>query len=175
VHATLAQIVHDMAHRQMFVNVLSRIPGASGIQRLAALGNHLSGEWDVRRHDQVARLDVLGDGVIRDVKPGWHLEHLNMRRRGDTERLIRHQRQRDAPPVGSPIQQVFDDLGTRIGIDPDVHHEAPHQIARAWDRTPGLHAVRADRGFCHPRMFLGVFLKVHAWHGVDKEWDIGHG
>jgi hypothetical protein len=82
VHATLAQLVHDMTHRQVFVDVLPGIHVSAGIQRLAALGNHLSGEWDVRRHDQVARLDVLGDGVICDVKPGWHLEHLNMGRRG---------------------------------------------------------------------------------------------
>jgi hypothetical protein len=47
------------------------------------LGNHLSGEWDVRRHDQVARSDVLGDGMIHDVEPGWHLEHLNMGRRDE--------------------------------------------------------------------------------------------
>src|SRR6267142_315258 len=113
--------------------------------------------------------------MIRDVEPGWYLEHLNMGRRGDTERLIRDQRQNDAPTVGGPIQQVFDDLGTRIGIDPDVHHEAPQQIARAWDRTPGLRDVRTDGGWCHGGRFLGVSLKVHAWRGVDKDRDVGHG
>ena len=46
--------------------------------------------------DEVARSDALGDGVIRDVEPGWHLEHLDMGRRGDAERLIRDQRQRDS-------------------------------------------------------------------------------
>jgi hypothetical protein len=146
VHAALPKLVHDMTHRQVFVNVLAGIPGASGIQRLAAVGNHLGGEWDVRRDDEVARLDALVDDVISHVEPGWHLEHLNMGRRGDVERLIRDQCQRDPPLVGGPIQQVFDDLGTPIGIDPDVHHEAPHQIANEWDRPPGLHAVRADGG-----------------------------
>jgi hypothetical protein len=68
------------------------------------------------------------DGMVRDVEPSRHLEHLNRGRRGNAERVIRHQRQRDSPPVSGPIQQVFDDLGTRIGIHPDVHHDTPHQI-----------------------------------------------
>jgi len=163
-----------MAHRQMFVHVLSGLPGASRIQRLAALGNHLSGEWDVRRRDQVTRSDVLGDGMIRNVEPGRHLEHLHMGRRGDVERLIRDPCQRDAPSIGGPIKQVLDDCGTRIGIHPEVPHEAPHQIARAWDYTPGLYAVRADGGLSR-RNVLGVSLKGHAWQVVDKDWDVGHG
>lgn len=81
-----------------------------------------------------------------------------MGRRGNAQRLIHHQRQRDAPPVGGAIQQVFDDRGTRIGIDLDVHDEAPQQIAREWDRTPGLHAGCADGGRCHAGMFRGVSL-----------------
>jgi hypothetical protein len=56
-----------------------------------------------------------------------------------------------------------------------VPHEAPHQIAREWDRTPGLRDVRTDKGWCHVGRFLGVSLKVHAWHGIDKDRDVGHG
>lgn len=44
VHATLTQLVHDVTHRQMFVHILPGIQLSSRIQRLPALGNHLSGE-----------------------------------------------------------------------------------------------------------------------------------
>jgi hypothetical protein len=49
---------------------------SSGIQRLAAVGNHLGGQRDVSGHDQVSCSDVLSDGVISDVEPGRDLEHL---------------------------------------------------------------------------------------------------
>jgi len=85
---------------------------------------------------------------------------MDLGRRGDSQRLIRHQRQRNPPPVGGPEQEVLDDLRRRVVIHPDVHHEAPQQIARECYRTPGLQAVRADGECCHVGTFLGMSLKV---------------
>jgi hypothetical protein len=121
VHAALAQLIHEVAHRQVFWHVLSGVQLPSGIQRVPASGNHLGGKRDVRGHDQVTRSYVLGDGMIGRIETGRHLESLDKGRRWGSERLIGDQRQQDPQPVGGPKQQVFDDVGTRIGINPNVH------------------------------------------------------
>jgi hypothetical protein len=81
VHAALAQLVHDMAYRQMFVNVLSGVPRPSGFTAWLPLAI----TWAASGMPAVRPGRLLGHARrwcdLRRLEPRRHPERLNMGRR----------------------------------------------------------------------------------------------
>ena len=46
------------------------------------------------------------------------------------QRHVRDERRPDARALGGPKQDLLDDVGTRVGIDPDLHDHQRQRIAR---------------------------------------------
>ena len=55
VDAAAAQFFHEGAHRQLLGDIVLRVELAARIERKTALGQHVGGQRDVARDDQVAR------------------------------------------------------------------------------------------------------------------------
>src|SRR6266513_2214906 len=62
-----------------------------------------------------------------------HLQGADIRRRRRAQQLVRHQRQRDLRPLRRPVEDILDDRGTRVSVNPDVH---------GWGQTPILPGSR---------------------------------
>src|SRR5437879_7155663 len=128
-----AQLVQVVAQREALLDVLRRIELPARIERVAAPGDHVRGERNVGGDHQIARRELAHDVAIRDVDASRHLQGADVRRRRRAQQVVRHQRQRDLGPLRCPVEDVLDDRGTRVGVDPDVH---------GWGQTPILPGFR---------------------------------
>src|SRR3972149_4937999 len=75
-----AQLVQVVAQREALLDVLRGIELAARVERVAALGDHVGGERDVRGDDQVAGRELAHDVAVRDVDAARHLEGADVRR-----------------------------------------------------------------------------------------------
>src|SRR5438876_5160221 len=128
-----AQLVEVVAQRQALLDVLRRIELAARIERVPALGDDVGGERNVGGDDEIARRQLAHDVAIRDIDAARHLQGADVRRRRRAQQLVRHQRQRDLRPLRRPVEDILDDRGTRVSVDPDVH---------GWGQTPILPGFR---------------------------------
>src|SRR5256712_13099736 len=128
-----AQLVQVVAQRQALLDVLRRIELAARIERVPALGDHVRSERNVGGDDEIARRELAHDVAVRDVDASRHLQGADVRRRRRAQQLVRHQRQRDLRPLRRPVEDILDDRGTRVGVNPDVH---------GWGQTPILPGSR---------------------------------
>src|SRR5467141_2305876 len=128
-----AQLVQVVAQRQALLDVLRRIELPARIERVPALGDHVRSERNVGGDHEIAGRELAHDVAIRDVDAARHLKRADVRRRRRAQQLVRHQRQRDLRPLRGPVENVLDDRGTRVGVDPDVH---------GWGQTPILPGFR---------------------------------
>src|SRR6267143_446690 len=117
----LAQLVQVVAQRQALLDVLLRIELPARIERVPALGDHVRGERNIGRDDEIARRQLAHDMAIRDVDAARHLQRADVRRRRRAQQLVRHQRQRDLRPLRRAVEDILDDRGTRVGVDPNAH------------------------------------------------------
>src|SRR5882762_6233007 len=122
-----AQLVQVVAQRQALLDVLLRIELPARIERVPALGDHVRGERNVGGDHEIARCELTHDMAIRYINPSRHLKRADVRRRRRAQQLVRHQRQRNLRPLRRPVEDILDDRGTRVGVDPDVH---------GWGQTP---------------------------------------
>src|SRR5947208_14161978 len=122
-----AQLVQVVAQRQALLDVLRRIDLAARIEGVAARGDHVRGERNVGGDDEIARCQLAHDVAIRDIDAVPYLQGADVRRRRRAQQLVRHQRQRDLRPLRRPVEDILDDRGTRVSVDPDVH---------GWGQTP---------------------------------------
>src|ERR1700678_2458141 len=53
--------VHEVPHGEHSANGIRGVALSPGVERLAALGDNLSGEWNVCRDNQVSRRHALDD------------------------------------------------------------------------------------------------------------------
>ena len=81
----------------------------------------IGGQGDVAGDHQVARLRMLGDVRIRDIEAARNLHRADERRRRRAQHLIGHQRQGYLPSLRRTEQDVLDDGGTGVCVDPDMH------------------------------------------------------
>src|SRR5216117_111128 len=128
-----AQLVEVVAQRQALLDVLRRIELPARIERVAALGDDIGGERNVGGDDEIARRELAHDVAVRDVDASRHLQGADVRRRQRAQQLVRHQRQRDLCPLRRPVEDILDDRGARVGVNPDVH---------GWGQTPILPGFR---------------------------------
>src|SRR2546427_849771 len=128
-----AQLVQVVAQRQALLDVLRRIELPARIEGVPAFSDDIGGERNVGGDDEIARRELAHDVAIRDVDPARHLQGTDVRRRRRAQQLVRHQRQRDLRPLRRPVEDVLDDGGTRVSVDPNVH---------GWGQTPILPGFR---------------------------------
>ena len=64
------------------------------------------------------------DFLIRHIGTGRYLHRTDMPRWRHAQQLIGDQRQLQRHALGHPVQNLLDDGGTGIGIDPDLHHDS---------------------------------------------------
>lgn len=83
--------------------------------------DHRRRQRNVGGNHQIARLHLLDNVVVRDVEPGRHLQRADVPGRRRVQRLVGDEDQRNALALGGTKQDVLDDLGTGVGIDPDLH------------------------------------------------------
>src|SRR5467141_303252 len=128
-----AQLVQVVAQRQALLYVLRRIELPARIERVPALGDDVGGKRNVGGDHEIARRELAHDMAIRDVDAARHLQGADVWRPRRAQQLVRHQRQRGLRPLRGPVENVLDDRGTRVGVDPDVH---------GWGQTPILPGFR---------------------------------
>src|SRR5882762_1812243 len=127
-----AQLVQVVAQRQALLDVLRRIELPARIERMPALGDHVRGERNVGGDHEIARRELAHDMAIRDIDAARHLQRADVRRWRRAQQLVRHQRQRDLRALGGAVEDVLDDGGTRVRVNPDVHGW------HGWGQTPIL-------------------------------------
>jgi len=132
-----AQLVQVVAQREALLDVLRGIELAARVERVAALGDHVGGERDVRGDDQVAGRELAHDVAVRDVDAARHLEGADVRRGRRAQELVRHQRHGDLAALRGAVEDVLDGRGAGVGVDPDVH-ELEDALCR---QAPGVKAV----------------------------------
>src|SRR5262249_8308051 len=64
--------------------------------------------------------ETAHDVAVRDVDAARHLQRADVRRARRAQRLVRHQRHRDLRALRGAVEDVLDDRGTGVGVDPDV-------------------------------------------------------
>ena len=112
-------------------------PGTTSFDGVAAFDDD-GRQGDISGDHQVACLHGIRDITICNVESRAHLHRVYIRRRRRVQRMIRHQRHGDARPSGGAEEDVLDNAGTGVGVDPDPGR---------WGRGVG-HAVEVNR--CAP-------------------------
>jgi len=129
--------VHEISHGEHSANGIRGVALSPGVERLASLGDDLSGERNISRDDQVSRRHALDDFSIGHIEPRGHLNRAQARNARNLQGLIGDQRHRDTNALGRAKQNVLDDIRASICVDPNngSRHVRPSINARASARA----------------------------------------
>lgn len=119
--AAAAQCVHEIAHVEQALHIVSVIKLAARIQRAGAFADNGGSQRDIGSDDQITGGGHLNDMVVSDIKAAGHLHHADPRRARNLQRTIGDQRELQRCPLRRPIKDVLDDAGTGVSINPDRH------------------------------------------------------
>ena len=137
VDAASAQLVQEVAPRNVFADVGVGVQLASEIESHAARLDDQRGKWNVRGDDHVAGGHPGNDLAIRDVESARDLNRPDPGGGRRRQPSIGHQRHRNPNTRCCKQQDVLDDRRAGVGIDPDLH---PRIVAHA-----NAHARRFQR------------------------------
>src|SRR3989442_4656826 len=115
------QLLHEIAHGEALSDVVLRIQLASRVERVSPAPDHLGGQGYVGCDHQVAGLDLLDDRMVGHVEALCHAHALDEGGRRDAKHCVGNQCRQHLRALGGPEQDLLDDLGARIGVDPDLH------------------------------------------------------
>src|SRR5436309_325535 len=134
--ARAPQVIHEVAHGEALADVVLRVLPAPGIEHGDALFHQAGGEGDVRGDGDVARLGVLGDVTVGDVRASLHPYDgdVGMVERG-REPLVGDQDRLQLEPPGGPVDDLLDVPRRGVGIDPELHEPAGAPAARQTPRS----------------------------------------
>src|SRR5690606_13690515 len=120
VDAGRAQGIHEIAHRQALADGLRRVDLAAGADGEPALGDGGRSQRNVLGDHQVAGVHAGDDLVVGLVEAAAHLQEGDVRRGRHRERLVGDQGERNPGAPAGAEQDVLDDAGAGIGVDPDA-------------------------------------------------------
>jgi hypothetical protein len=123
--AATAQFIKQIPHGKPLADIRLRVQFAAGIEGLSAVSDDLSGQRDIGRDDQIARLRKFYDTTIGNVQPSGHHDAVDIFGAWNAQRLIGDQRHLGSGSFGGPIQHLFDLAGAGVGVDPDLHGFPP--------------------------------------------------
>ncbi len=130
-----AQVVHEIAHVEQWPDIGGRIPFAAVAQYMDAFFDHLDGQRQIAGDDQITGSDPFDDLVIGHVKAGSDLHAADQGRGRNVQRLVGNQRQRNTGTRCGAKENVLDDLGAGVGVDPDVHQIRPRWLSSSFSQA----------------------------------------
>ena len=81
---------------------------------------------------QVTLLNTFGNIPVGLVESGGHLDFINKRRWRCLQQAVCHQCGSNPDPPGRPVQDILDDIGTGICVNPDSHF---YRFMAPWQRS----------------------------------------
>ena len=99
-NAGTAQVFHEVAHGQSFLNVGGGVHLAAWIQGVGAACYDQRGERDVGGDDEIASRQLVDDVGIGDIEAARHLDGPDELRRRRTQHLVSNQDGLDLPTLG---------------------------------------------------------------------------
>src|SRR5262245_40286835 len=121
--AARTKLGDEVAHGEALRDVLRRVEDAAGVERVTSARNHLGGERDVGRHDQVPGPYLLHDLTIRAVEAARDPHAADEGRRRGSEQRVSYQDQVDLHALGSAEEDFLDRPWARVGVHPDLHRD----------------------------------------------------
>lgn len=122
IDAAVPQFGHEISSRQPFSDIFIPQHLTALTEDQAALADDSGCQGYIISDNQISRQSQINDPTICRIQPTADLHPLDKQGRGNEQGTIRHQSHHGPGPFGRPVQNIFDDSRTGIGVHPNMHY-----------------------------------------------------